>query len=136
MTLDLEVKKIKGHFFACARSGRGAFLLPISDAHGKMIANRKGLAKSGFFGQDDVVLDYSCGKGRVGFFLSYRTKAQAIGIEYNDLFTGNAPRERIMNETEKLEFHIGGNVMEWAITFAVCFAVFSAIGIKVFWKKK
>ena len=41
------------------------------------------LAASGFFGQADVVLDYGCGKGRVGFFLSYRTKAKTIGIEYD-----------------------------------------------------
>ena len=41
------------------------------------------LTKSGFFGQGDVVLDYGCGKGRVGFFLSYRTKARAVGIEYD-----------------------------------------------------
>ena len=42
------------------------------------------LAESGFFGEGDVVLDYGCGKGRVGFFLSYRTKAQTIGIEYDE----------------------------------------------------
>ena len=42
------------------------------------------LVGSGFFGKDDVVLDYGCGKGRVGFFLSYRTKATTIGIEYDD----------------------------------------------------
>ena len=41
------------------------------------------LAESGFFGEKDVVLDYGCGKGRVGFFLSYRTKARTIGIEYD-----------------------------------------------------
>ena len=41
------------------------------------------LAKSEFFGQGDVVLDYGCGKGRVGFFLSYRTKARTVGIEYD-----------------------------------------------------
>ena len=41
------------------------------------------LADSGFFGKDDVVLDYGCGKGRVGFFLSHRTKAETIGIEYD-----------------------------------------------------
>ena len=41
------------------------------------------LAKSGFIGEEDVVLDYGCGKGRVGFFLSYRTKAKTIGIEYD-----------------------------------------------------
>ncbi|MBQ7099145.1 MAG: SAM-dependent methyltransferase [Oscillospiraceae bacterium] len=42
------------------------------------------LAASGFFGQKDVVLDYGCGKGRVGFFLSYRTKARIRGIEYDE----------------------------------------------------
>lgn len=41
------------------------------------------LAGSGLIGQNDVVLDYGCGKGRVSFFLSYRTKAKAIGIEYD-----------------------------------------------------
>ena len=42
------------------------------------------LAQSGFFREGDEVLDYGCGKGRVGFFLSYRTKAQVTGIEYDE----------------------------------------------------
>lgn len=42
------------------------------------------LADSGLIGKDDVVLDYGCGKGRVGFFLSYRAKAKTIGIEYDE----------------------------------------------------
>ena len=42
------------------------------------------LANSGLIGEEDVVLDYGCGKGRVGFFLSYRTKAKTIGIEYDE----------------------------------------------------
>ena len=41
------------------------------------------LADSGLIGKDDVVLDYGCGKGRVGFFLSKRTGAKTIGIEYD-----------------------------------------------------
>lgn len=42
------------------------------------------LANSGFFGKSDVVLDYGCGKGRVGFFLSYQSKVKSIGIEYDE----------------------------------------------------
>ena len=42
------------------------------------------LAGSGFFRETDTVLDYGCGKGRVGFFLGYRTKARTIGIEYDE----------------------------------------------------
>ena len=42
------------------------------------------LADSGFFTEADAVLDYGCGKGRVGLFLAHQTQAQAIGIEYDD----------------------------------------------------
>ena len=42
------------------------------------------LASSDLIGKGDVVLDYGCGKGRVDFFLSYRTKTHTIGIEYDD----------------------------------------------------
>ena len=52
------------------------------------------LAESGFFGEDDVVLDYGCGKGRVGFFLSYRTRMRTIGIEYDEHIYGDALNNR------------------------------------------
>lgn len=42
------------------------------------------LANSGFIRKKDVVLDYGCGKGRVDFFISYQTKANTIGIEYDE----------------------------------------------------
>ena len=42
------------------------------------------LVDSDLIGEEDVVLDYGCGKGRVDFFLSYRAKAKTIGIEYDE----------------------------------------------------
>ena len=42
------------------------------------------LVRSELIDEEDVVLDYGCGKGRVDFFLSYRTKAKTIGIEYDE----------------------------------------------------
>ena len=48
------------------------------------------LADSGLISKDDVVLDYGCGKGRVGFFLSCRTNAKTIGIEYDERIYQNA----------------------------------------------
>jgi len=42
------------------------------------------LADSGMIGQGDAVLDYGCGKGRVGFFLSCQTGAKTVGIEYDE----------------------------------------------------
>lgn len=52
------------------------------------------LAESGLIGKDDVVIDYGCGKGRVGFFLSHRTQAQVIGIEYDERIYNDAIENR------------------------------------------
>lgn len=48
------------------------------------------LANTGMIRERDVVLDYGCGKGRVDFFLSHQTKAETIGIEYDERIFRNA----------------------------------------------
>ena len=63
------------------------------------------LAKSGLIGKNDVVLDYGCGKGRVGFFLSYRAKARTIGIEYDDrIYQGALENQRTTISRIKPDF--------------------------------
>ena len=52
------------------------------------------LAKSGFFGSDDLVLDYGCGKGRASVFLSYEIGCKTIGIEYDQRIYQNALENR------------------------------------------
>ena len=41
------------------------------------------LAKSGLITAQNVVVDYGCGKGRVGFFLHSAVGCKTVGIEYN-----------------------------------------------------
>ena len=48
------------------------------------------LAASELIREEDVVLDYGCGKGRVDFFLSYRRKVKTIGVEYDERIYGDA----------------------------------------------
>ena len=63
------------------------------------------LANSGLIGKDDVVLDYGCGKGRVGFFLSYRTKAKTIGIEYDErIYQGTLENQKTAISRIKPDF--------------------------------
>ena len=52
------------------------------------------LAASGFFGKEDAVLDYGCGKGRVGFFLGCKTGAKTVGIEYDERIYKDAVENR------------------------------------------
>ncbi len=63
------------------------------------------LANSGLIGKKDVVLDYGCGKGRVGFFLSYQAKAKTIGIEYDERIYRNAiENQKTVISRSKAEF--------------------------------
>ena len=52
------------------------------------------LAASELISSEDVVLDYGCGKGRVDYFLSHRTKAKTIGIEYDERIFADALENR------------------------------------------
>lgn len=42
------------------------------------------LVTSGYIKRGDRIVDYGCGKGRVGFFLHHRLGCQVTGIEYNE----------------------------------------------------
>ena len=40
------------------------------------------LAESGYIGRESHLLDYGCGKGRVGFYLNHTVGCRSTGIEY------------------------------------------------------
>ena len=63
------------------------------------------LADSGLIREEDVVLDYGCGKGRVGLFLSAQTKAAAIGIEYDErIYHSALENQKAMGSRVTAEF--------------------------------
>ena len=63
------------------------------------------LADSGLIRKGDVVLDYGCGKGRVDFFLSCRTQANTIGIEYDEhIYQGALENRKSVDSGVKPEF--------------------------------
>jgi len=62
-------------------------------------------ARSGLIRKGDVVLDYGCGKGRVDFFLSYQTKANTIGIEYDErIYQGAQENQKTVVSRTTAEF--------------------------------
>jgi SAM-dependent methyltransferase len=63
------------------------------------------LADSGLIGEGDTVLDYGCGKGRVGFFLSHQTGAKAVGIEYDArIYSAALENQKIAAQGQKTAF--------------------------------
>ena len=66
------------------------------------------LAECGFWGEQDVVLDYGCGKGRVGFFLAHETPARAIGLEYDERIFQTALENRAsFTKGDKVRLEMG-----------------------------
>lgn len=65
------------------------------------------LANSGLIGKRDIVVDYGCGKGRVDFFLSYQTKANTIGIEYDErIYQTAMENQKVAVSRTKTEFEL------------------------------
>ena len=60
------------------------------------------LADAKLISENDTVLDYGCGKGRVGFFLSYITKARYIGIEYDESIYQSALENRAASALQEI----------------------------------
>ena len=52
------------------------------------------LANSGLIRKKDRLLDYGTGKGRVCFYLSYQTRCESAGIEYDERIYAGAEENR------------------------------------------
>lgn len=66
------------------------------------------LANSGLICKRDVILDYGCGKGRVDFYLAYQTKANTIGIEYDErIFQCISENQKSAVSSARTEFILG-----------------------------
>ena len=63
------------------------------------------LAQSGFITAENTVVDYGCGKGRVGFFLNHAIGCRVIGVEY-DWNMQSLAKENLKSygETDDIQF--------------------------------
>lgn len=52
------------------------------------------LAAGGYITKKNKLVDYGCGKGRVGFYLSYQTRCRSVGIEYDERIFQDAESNR------------------------------------------
>ena len=77
------------------------------------------LAQSGMITQGDTVLDYGCGKGRVGFFLSAQTGARTIGIEYDDRIYADAVQNRKAAKCKEAADFVAARAEEYEVPASV-----------------
>lgn len=93
------------------------------------------LAESEFLSADSIVVDYGCGRGRVGFFLSDQVGCKVIGVEFDEKICGQAHEnlvrfvdKRVLNE--KIEFLCVG-AENYEIEEADSFYFFNPFSIEI-----
>lgn len=89
------------------------------------------LAESGYINRKSILIDYGCGKGRVGFYLNYELKCRTIGIEYDERLYRKAMENKSTYVKERNVEFICGNAEEYEIYEADCFYFFNPFSIEV-----
>lgn len=89
------------------------------------------LAESGYIRKENILLDYGCGKGRVGFFLHHRVGCQVIGLEYEpDIYAQAQENLKQYTRKEGVSFFCE-NAAEFVIKEADCFYFFNPFSVEV-----
>lgn len=90
------------------------------------------LAASGLIGQEDLLVDYGSGKGRVGFFLTGATGCRSLGVEYDPRMHAFAMENLsgYIGKRDRIRF-ICENAETAAVHGATCFYFFNPFSEKI-----
>lgn len=89
------------------------------------------LAQSGLIGRNNILVDYGCGKGRVGFFMAHRLGCRVIGIEYDRRIFEQAEKNRSAAvKTAGISF-ICTKAEEYRVEQADCFYFFNPFSVEI-----
>ena len=63
------------------------------------------LAESGYIGKKNALIDYGCGKGRVGFYLNHTVGCKSVGVEYERaIYEGAMENRKSYGSNRGVEF--------------------------------
>lgn len=100
------------------------------------------LRDSGYVTAENTLVDYGCGKGRVGFFLAQETGCKCIGLEYDPPIFEQAKENLISfinsrpffasqtNTTGSIAFHCE-NAEKYKVSNADCFYFFNPFTVEI-----
>lgn len=93
------------------------------------------LGNTGYITKKNKLIDYGCGKGRVEFYLSYQTRCQSIGIEYDRyIFRGAMENHKTAVSRDKILFQCLSGEDYLPPSDADRFYFFNPFSVKVFQK--
>ena len=89
------------------------------------------LIESGYLTKGNVVVDYGCGKGRVGFYLSAKLGCRTIGVEYDErMYETALKNQQSFVGRGKTEF-ICTQAENYVVEDADCFFFFNPFTVEI-----
>ena len=89
------------------------------------------MAESGYIDSGNILVDYGCGKGRVGFFINYATGCSTIGIEYDKRICESAWQNQKTYIKRKNTEILCISAEEYQIQDADCFYFFNPFSVEI-----
>jgi len=93
----------------------------------------KRLAESGYIERESTVVDYGCGKGRVGFYLNYTLGCRVMGVEYDEKMYALAEENRRSYQAtfgaEAVTMHLA-DAESFDVSGADCFYFFNPFSVE------
>lgn len=89
------------------------------------------LVESGYLDRENVVVDYGCGKGRVGFFLNHQLGCKVVGIDFDERMISEAiENARKSGSGEQIAFRCE-SAEEYEIEDADVFYFFNPFSVEI-----
>ncbi len=91
----------------------------------------KRLAESGYINSDSKVIDYGCGKGRVGFFLNHELGCHIIGVDYDDqMYLVAGENQKTYGKNQNVKF-VCAKAEEFQVEDADSFYFFNPFSVEI-----
>ena len=121
-------KKLKIHTIGRDDFGADEYHFPYEPTPYSVLTR---LAESGYIDSRNILVDYGCGKGRVGFFINYATGCSTIGIEYDKRICESAWQNQKTYTKKKNTEILCISAEEYQIQDADCFYFFNPFSVEI-----
>jgi SAM-dependent methyltransferase len=89
------------------------------------------LAESGYLKKENILVDYGCGKGRVGFFLHYAAGCTSLGLEYDAAIFQQAEENKRTAAKGQGTMFYHADAADFPITKADSFYFFNPFSVEI-----
>ena len=89
------------------------------------------LAESGYLKKENILVDYGCGKGRVGFFLHYAVGCTSLGLEYDGAIFEQAEENKRTAAKGQGTMFYHADAADFPVTKADSFYFFNPFSVEI-----